>query len=113
MKAISLSFLVSCSLVIAACATQPNREIASNSKVPATLTVISTTDFHGALEGEEALTGDGQKLTIGGASIFATYIKTLKKNIRGPMIWIDSGDLFQGTMASNRFEGAPVVRLYN
>ncbi|MGE3260939.1 MAG: bifunctional UDP-sugar hydrolase/5'-nucleotidase [Bacteriovoracia bacterium] len=102
---IALAFLTACSA-------QPvDRQISS--KAPATLTVVSTTDFHGALEAEEGISGDGQKLSIGGASVFATYIKTLKKNTKGPLLWIDSGDLFQGSMASNRFEGAPVVRLYN
>lgn len=98
---------------LTACASASTVSRAPSSAKKTDFTVIATTDFHGALEGEEALTGDGQKLTIGGANIFATYIKTLKKKLPGPLLWIDSGDLFQGSMASNRFEGAPVVRLFN
>lgn len=97
---------------LAACSSQSTQRNPSSTNLP-NLTVISTTDFHGALEGEEALTADGQKLTIGTGAVFATYLKTLKKNTKGPVLWIDSGDLFQGTMASNLFEGAPVVRLFN
>jgi 5'-nucleotidase len=108
MKALFLVALV----FLNACSAQTTTRQPSSTKAT-TLTVISTTDFHGALEPEEGISADGQKINIGGASIFATYIKTLKKNITGPVIWVDSGDLFQGTMASNRFEGAPVIRLYN
>ncbi|HEY8280312.1 MAG TPA: bifunctional UDP-sugar hydrolase/5'-nucleotidase [Bdellovibrionota bacterium] len=105
-----------CSFLLAACAAtnvQTWNRSPSGGTETAALTVIATTDFHGELEGQSGTTSDGLTLTIGGGPTFAFYIKTLKRHTRGPLLWIDGGDLFQGSMASNLFEGAPVVRLMN
>lgn len=80
---------------------------------PKQLTVIAITDFHGALESEEIVTKAGQKIRAGGADYFSAYIKRLREKYPGPLVLVDGGDLFQGTMISNGFEGAPVIRLYN
>lgn len=77
------------------------------------LTVIATTDFHGALEAEAFTLSDGTALEIGGAPLYAAYVKALRAKAKGPVIWVDGGDLFQGSMASNLYEGKPVVKIFN
>lgn len=107
-----MKLLLSFSLfLLTACAgLGSNSEFAED--VP-TLTVIATSDFHGALESEEATSLNGRKVEVGGGPMLASYLKTLKERVKGPVLWVDGGDLFQGSMASNRFEGAPVIRLFN
>lgn len=87
-----------------------NSEFAADVPV---LTVIATSDFHGALEGETSTSLNGREVESGGGPMLASYIKALKARAKGPVLWVDGGDLFQGSMASNRFEGAPVIRLFN
>ncbi|RZA02452.1 MAG: bifunctional metallophosphatase/5'-nucleotidase, partial [Proteobacteria bacterium] len=102
-------------LSLAACANSPSARNLSAAQIalPATLTVIATTDFHGALEAEETKLKNGQKISIGGPALMATYLQTLKEQTPGPFIYLDAGDLFQGSMASNLAEGEPVMRLFN
>ena len=95
------------------CASQAGRDPSAVGKgKPTTLTVIATTDLHGAAEPKVNTSADGKKVSIGGPAVFASYLKILRDK-SGPTIYVDAGDLFQGTMASNLYEGAPVIRLYN
>jgi 5'-nucleotidase len=106
-----LSFLFA--LFLLSCASPRPAQVAESQASGPKLTVIATSDFHGALESEESTSTNGQKAAIGGGAIFAAYIKILKAKTEGPVLWVDGGDMFQGSMASNRFEGAPVIRLFN
>ena len=113
----SMITLVAVSLSLFACATArvspaETKRFTSAAK-PGTITILATSDFHGELVGVEGQTGDGQKVVIGGAPFFASYIRALRESNPHPVVWIDAGDLFQGSMESNRFEGAPVVKLFN
>jgi 5'-nucleotidase len=67
-----------------------------------TLTVVGTSDLHGALEPHG---GKGGVAALGG------YLRILRA--RGPVALVDGGDMFQGTIISNLAEGAPVVRAMN
>src|SRR5262245_3726089 len=66
------------------------------------LTVIGTADLHGYLD------GDGG---AGGAALLGGYLAVLRR--ARPVVLVDAGDLFQGTLVSNLAEGAPVVRAMN
>ncbi len=77
------------------------------------LTVIALTDFHGALESNVTRTAGGAPVESGGAALLAAYIERIRSQTNGPTIIVDGGDLFQGSLASNLAEGAPVVRFYN
>ncbi len=79
---------------------------------PKSVTVVALTDFHGALE-PNVTEINGRELIQGGAAYLSSYLTILRKHAEGPVILVDGGDLFQGSMASNLFEGRPVVRLYN
>ena len=70
-----------------------------------TLTVVTTTDFHGALD-----PADG----MGGAEALASALKVMRdKEGAENVLWVDAGDLFQGTLISNEQEGEAVVRVFN
>jgi 2',3'-cyclic-nucleotide 2'-phosphodiesterase/3'-nucleotidase/5'-nucleotidase len=75
------------------------------------LRVISTNDFHGALEPRP----DGNAGLRGGAAHVATAIRRIEADCRGTCasVLVDGGDEFQGTPASNLAFGRPVVALYN
>lgn len=77
------------------------------------LRIIGTNDFHGALEARGA-SGDG--VLRGGAAHFIGAIEAARAECRAPScesIWLDGGDQFQGTPASNLARGRPVIDLFN
>jgi 5'-nucleotidase len=45
--------------------------------------------------------------------IFAGYLNILRSHPERAVVLLDGGDMFQGTLASNLEEGAPVVEAYN
>lgn len=63
---------------------------------PITLSVIGTADLHGHLEQLPLLAG---------------YVNAVRAE--NPTVLIDGGDMWQGTLASNEAEGAPIVAAYN
>jgi 2',3'-cyclic-nucleotide 2'-phosphodiesterase (5'-nucleotidase family) len=76
------------------------------------LRIISTNDFHGALEPRPDATGRLR----GGAAYLATAIARARAECVSPAcetILLDGGDEFQGTPASNLAFGRPVVELFN
>ncbi|MBM4193374.1 MAG: hypothetical protein FJ202_03205 [Gemmatimonadetes bacterium] len=76
-----------------------------------TIRIISTNDFHGALEPRSV----GNIGMLGGAAHLAAMIRSLERECTGgcASILLDGGDMFQGTPASNLGFGRPVVALFN
>jgi 5'-nucleotidase len=66
------------------------------------LTLIGTADLHGYLESHDG---------AGGLALLGGYLANLRR-VR-PVVLVDAGDLFQGTLISNQSEGAPVIRAMN
>lgn len=76
------------------------------------LRIIATNDFHGALEPRADSTG----VVRGGAAYLATEIQNAQRGCVAPRcesMWLDGGDLFQGTPASNLAFGRPVITIFN
>jgi 2',3'-cyclic-nucleotide 2'-phosphodiesterase (5'-nucleotidase family) len=76
------------------------------------LRIITTNDFHGALEPRR----DSSGILRGGAVALAGIIGRARAECQAPVcrsILLDGGDMFQGTPASNFAFGKPVVELYN
>ena len=76
------------------------------------LRIISTNDFHGALEPRPDATGRLR----GGAAYLATAIARARAECVSPAcetILLDGGDEFQGTPASNLTFGRSIVQLFN
>src|SRR5216684_8851932 len=71
--------------------------------------VVGTTDLHGSYDSHH----DSRSApAYGGLPLIDGYLEILRAN-HGRVIVVDSGDLFQGTLESNFFEGEPVVKGYN
>ncbi len=62
------------------------------------LSIIGTNDLHGHIEMLPLLGG---------------YLRVLRSKEERLVLLIDGGDMFQGTLASNLKEGAPIVEAYN
>jgi 5'-nucleotidase len=94
--------------LLAACTSvQPARE-------PVHVVIVGTTDVHGWYNGHvETPQEGGPGVLWGGLPVFASYLDTLRDEAGGRLLLVDSGDMFQGTLESNLFEGEPVVRGYN
>ena len=89
-------------LFLSACAT------ASVKHAPVHLVIVGTTDVHGWFNGH--VTKD---LQYGGVALLASYVNALRAENENRVVLVDSGDLFQGTLESNFFEGEPVIKAYN
>jgi 5'-nucleotidase len=85
----------------------PKLAAAGDEPASVTLSVVGTSDLHGA-----AFSRNG----IGGLSVLAGYVNNLRAVRaagRGAVLLIDSGDTFQGDVESNLSEGAMIVDAYN
>ncbi|HVR39422.1 MAG TPA: 5'-nucleotidase C-terminal domain-containing protein [Thermoanaerobaculia bacterium] len=92
--------------LLAACASVP--------PAPVHVVVVATTDVHGWFNGHtEVPKGGGEPVRYGGLAAFASYVDALRAENANRVLVVDSGDMFQGTLESNLFEGEAVVRGYN
>jgi 2',3'-cyclic-nucleotide 2'-phosphodiesterase (5'-nucleotidase family) len=84
---------------------------APSSERATTIRIISTNDFHGALEARP----DGNFGMRGGAAQVAAMIRRAESECSGSCasVYLDAGDEFQGTPASNLAFGRPVTDLFN
>jgi 5'-nucleotidase len=100
-------------LLAAACASVAPPATAPQSG-PVHVVFVHTTDVHGWFNGHaETPPGGGEGVIWGGLPTLASYIEVLREQHDNRVIVIDSGDMFQGTLESNLFEGAAVIRGYN
>jgi 5'-nucleotidase len=89
-------------LLLASCASVPPA-----AHEPVHVVIVGTTDVHGWFNGHH------DQPAYGGLAIFSSYVDALRASTPGHVIVVDSGDLYQGTLESNLFEGEPVTRAYN
>jgi 2',3'-cyclic-nucleotide 2'-phosphodiesterase/3'-nucleotidase len=83
--------------------------LVANMRFP-TVRVLETTDFHGAiLPGRERRTNR----PLGGSAVLAAWLAKLRAENPDGTVFVDGGDLFQGTMISNLAFGRPVVEQMN
>jgi 5'-nucleotidase len=81
---------------------------------PVHVVIVGTTDVHGWFNGHvETPPGGGEGVLWGGLPVLATHVDALRARHGGNVLLVDSGDMFQGTLESNLFEGEAVVRGYN
>jgi 2',3'-cyclic-nucleotide 2'-phosphodiesterase (5'-nucleotidase family) len=95
--ALAISLLVACTS--SPPATAPPQQ--PPAPVGKTITILGTSDLHGALE---------RLPTLGG---FVANVRAARAADGGGVVLVDGGDLFQGTLESNLAEGADVIRAYN
>ena len=112
MRALTKSTIagLACTLILAGCATSgtPERP-AGLATAPGTVTlsIVGTNDLHGGVAARE---GRGGLALLGG---YLRNLRAARARDGGAVLLLDGGDMFQGTMESNREEGAPVVAAYN
>src|SRR5215208_3830444 len=87
-------------LLLAACASVPPK--------PVHVVIVGTTDVHGWFNGHQ-----NSPVPYGGVPLLASYVEALRAENENRVVLVDSGDMFQGTLESNFFEGEPVVTAYN
>lgn len=108
------ALLVTVSLLVMACTKEAQKiQVSPQRATDTVVTIAAITDFHGALEPLKGQSGDGKTVVAGGAANLSSHLRALRNSVPGPLFLIDGGDMFQGTMESNLFEGSPVIRLYN
>ena len=80
-----------------------------------TIALVGTSDVHGYVEPRTVTFKDraGVERTVqrGGLPLFGGYLDNLRR--RHPVLLLDGGDLFQGTMVSNLGEGQVVIDAFN
>lgn len=79
-------------LLITGCSAKPTRHSIDE------LIIVATADFHSALDRAEGL---------------ASVIRTLKKRYGEQMLYVDGGDLFQGSLEGNLSKGKSIVEFFN
>ncbi|MDP9359903.1 MAG: 5'-nucleotidase C-terminal domain-containing protein [Acidobacteriota bacterium] len=101
-------------LFLAACAAAPPPMASQAGLQPAAqqihVVIAATTDRHGWYDSHHEARNAPP---YGGLPLLGGYLQNLRSNHQGLVIVVDSGDLFQGTLESNLFEGEPVVKGYN
>ncbi|MEA2165110.1 MAG: 5-nucleotidase [Thermoanaerobaculia bacterium] len=100
-------------LFLTACATAPAPQPAPPPHVsaePIHVIIVGTTDRHGWYDSHHDLRNAP---VYGGLAMFGGYVANLRSKHPRQVIVVDSGDLFQGTLESNLFEGEPVIKGYN
>lgn len=71
------------------------------------IAVVATNDFHGALEPLTPSWAGGD--TIGGAANLAAFVRAVEARYPGGTLWLDGGDVMQGTLISNLTRGRSTV----
>ncbi len=102
-----------CALIACQSAPHPTRDPAA-ARPP--LLLLATTDFHGAIEGKKVKARDGTEVEIAGARTLAATTAAYRRyaeSLGAVTVHVDAGDIFQGTLSSNLFEGKPVIELFN
>jgi 2',3'-cyclic-nucleotide 2'-phosphodiesterase/3'-nucleotidase len=95
--------LLSLSIAASACSLAP--------RAPVRLTVLATSDFHGALESSYEETESGRVLG-GGPQLAATIARERARNPEGTVL-VDAGDILHGTALSNLTEGRTSIDFFN
>ncbi len=72
------------------------------------IVLVSTTDLHGHLIEQTSKAG----IKVGGINTMLSYFNAIKGQ-DPETVFVDSGDLFQGTLVSNLNDGASVIKFYN
>jgi 2',3'-cyclic-nucleotide 2'-phosphodiesterase/3'-nucleotidase/5'-nucleotidase len=72
---------------------------------------VATNDFHGALLPAAPSWAGGD--TVGGAATLASYVTAIEARYPEAVVWLDGGDLMQGTLISNLTYGRSTVEVMN
>lgn len=80
---------------------------------PIRIDVVGTSDLHGWAEPHRATLPDGRVLISGGLRNLSGYLDILRARQPDGVVLVDAGDMFQGTLLSNLFEGRSLIPVLN
>lgn len=113
MGRILLQAVASLSLLLAGCAvrTHERNKPTKQRQQSIVITILSTNDLHGQLEPLHYFTRETppRAFRVGGVEALTATIAALRQQDREGTLLLDAGDTIQGSLLSNRFEGAPVA----
>jgi len=78
---------------------------------PIHLTFLALNDFHGGLL-DRPVTSTDDSPREGGAAMLSAYAAAVRAENPGGTVIVDAGDMLQGPLLCNHFEGAPVADVY-
>lgn len=79
-----------------------------------TIAILSTSDIHGYVSPVENYNSLLDKnIKMGGLSLMSPYLQALKEEWGDNLLWLDAGDLYQGTLETNWFHGETTVEAIN
>jgi 5'-nucleotidase len=78
---------------------------------PVRITVIGTSDLHGALNPRKDKVAE--KREVGGIDIISAYVEALRAAHPDTILLLDAGDIYSGTLLSAASEGQTVIQFYN
>ena len=86
--------------------------------LPTKLVLIGINDTHGAILAQPPprWLAKTTRSDFGGADWFSSYVDAIRAEAKangGATVLLDAGDMFQGTLVSNQFQGRSVVDVYN
>ncbi|MEO1173538.1 MAG: metallophosphoesterase, partial [Myxococcota bacterium] len=76
------------------------------------VTILSTNDVHGAIEGK-TITAGNSAVRAGGLLTMSGYIEAVRQTSEHPVLLVDAGDIYQGTLVSNQSWGQAIIDIYN
>lgn len=85
----------------------------ATASAPIRIDVIGTSDLHGWAEPHRATLPDGRILASGGLRNLSGYLDILRERLPDGVVLVDGGDMFQGTLLSNLFEGKSIIPVLN
>lgn len=78
------------------------------------IAIIATNDIHGhILPSTTYFPNSTKSLRFGGVLLLSTYVRALMKEWNDKLLWLDSGDQYQGSLESNTFYGESMVKFFN
>ena len=121
--AIVLSLLVACAGNKASAGGAAGSSAAASAQrgpggLPTKLVLIGINDTHGAILAQPPprWLARTTRDDFGGADWFSSYVDAVRADAKangGATVLLDAGDMFQGTLISNQFQGRSVVDVYN
>lgn len=78
------------------------------------IAILSTSDIHGYVSPVETYNSVlDRNIKMGGLSLMSPYLQTLKEEWGNNLLWLDAGDLYQGTLETNLHHGETTVEAVN
>ncbi len=111
MSRLSPLCLLAAVVALPSCATRNVDPAPADDGEPIHLTLLGINDLHGALLDRPAVSADTSPRK-GGAAMLSGYVQAVRAENPGGTLVVDAGDMLQGPLLCNHFEGAPVADFY-